>query len=90
MVPRTPVEEIRALAALTGASGQMPETRADRDVLMAGMIAMALGRKMTWAQIGSALGWGSGREAKRKAHRLRRSANARLRQQAVEAEVSGG
>lgn len=90
MVPRTSVEEIRALAALTGTSGQMPESRADQDVLRAGMIAMALGRKMTWAQIGSALGWGSGREAKRRAHRLRRSANARLRQQAVEAEVRSG
>jgi hypothetical protein len=82
-------EEIRALAALTGSEGQMPVTRAEKDVLMAGMIAMALGAKMTWAQIGSALGWGSGREAKRKAHALRRSANARLRQQAIAAEAGG-
>lgn len=81
--------EIRALAAMTGQQGQMPETRAEKDVLIAGMIAMALGRKMTWAQIGSALGWGSGREAKRKAHQLRRSANARLRQQAIKAEIGG-
>ena len=82
--------EIRALAAMTGQQGQMPQTRAEKDVLMAGMIAVALQRKMTWAQIGSALGWGSGREAKRRAHRLRRSANARLRQQAIDAEVKGG
>ena len=82
--------EIRALASMTGSQGQMPSTRAEKDVLMAGMIAMALGQKMTWAQIGSALGWGSGREAKRRAHRLRRSANARLRQEAIKAEVSRG
>ena len=82
--------QIRALASMTGQQGPMPQTRAEKDVLMAGMIAMALGRKMTWAQIGSALGWGSGREAKRRAHRLRKSANARLRQQAIDAEVKGG
>ena len=68
----------------------MPQTRAEKDVLMAGMIAMALGRNMTWAQIGSALGWGSGREAKRKAHQLRRRTEARLRQQAVSAQIAGG
>lgn len=50
--------QIRALASMTGQQGPMPQTRAEKDVLMAGMIAMALGRKMTWAQIGSALGWG--------------------------------
>ena len=82
--------EIRALAAMTCQQGQMPETRAEKDVLMAGMIAMALGQKMTWAQIGSALGWGSGREAKRRAHRLRRSVNSRLRAEAIKAEVSRG
>ena len=82
--------EIRALAAMTCQQGQMPETRAEKDVLMAGMIAMALGQKMTWAQIGSALQWGSGREAKRKAHQLRRSVNSRLRQEAIKAEVRSG
>lgn len=82
--------QIRSLAAMTGQQGQMPQTRADKDVLMAGMIATALGAKMTWAQIGSALGWGSGREAKRRAHALRRRTNARLRQQAIDAEVNGG
>lgn len=83
-------EEIRSLAAMTGSQGPMPQTRAEKDVLMAGMIAMALGRRMTWAQIGSALGWGSGREAKRKAHQLRRRTEARLRQQAVSAQIAGG
>ena len=82
--------EIRALASMTGCQGQMPETRADKDVRILGMIATALGKKMTWAQIGSALQWGSGREAKRKAHQLRRRANARLRQEAIGAEVRGG
>ena len=82
--------EIRALAAMTGQQGQMPSTPAEKDVLVAGMIAMALGRKMTWAQIGSALQWGSGREAKRKAHALRRRTNARLRAEAIKAEVQGG
>lgn len=82
--------EIRALASMTGCQGQMPETRADKDVLILGMIATALGKRMTWAQIGSALQWGSGREAKRKAHQLRRSVNSRLRQEAIGAEVSGG
>jgi hypothetical protein len=80
--------QIRALAAMTGTQGEMPQTRAEKDVLMLGMIATALGNRVTWAQIGSALGWGSGREAKRKAHQMRRSANARLRQQAIAAEVS--
>ena len=87
---QTQTEEIRALASMTGQQGQMPQTRADKDVLMAGMIAVALGKRMTWAQIGSALGWGSGREAKRRAHRLRRSVNARLRAEAIKAEASGG
>ena len=82
--------EIRALAAMTCQQGQMPETRAEKDVLMLGMIATALGKRMTWAQIGSALKWGSGREAKRKAHALRRRTNARLRQEAIKAEVRGG
>ena len=82
--------EIRSLAAMTGQQGQMPQTRADKDVLMAGMIATALGHNMTWAQIGSALGWGSGREAKRRAHQLRRSVNGRLRAEAIKAEVHGG
>jgi hypothetical protein len=81
---------IRALAAMTGTQGEMPQTRAEKDVLMLGMIATALGNRVTWAQIGSALGWGSGREAKRKAHQMRRSANARLRQQAVSAQIAGG
>ena len=81
-------EEIRALAAMTCQQGQMPETRAGKDVLILGMIATALGKRMTWAQIGSALQWGSGREAKRKAHQLRRSVNARLRQEAIKAEVA--
>lgn len=81
--------EIRALAAMTGQQGQMPETRADKDVLILGMIATALGKRMTWAQIGSALQWGSGREAKRKAHQLRRSVNGRLRQEAVTAAMGG-
>ena len=82
--------EIRALASMTGCSGQMPQTRADKDVLILGMIATALGKRMTWAQIGSALRWGSGREAKRRAHRLRRSVNSRLRAEAIKAEVRGG
>lgn len=84
--------EIRALAAMTGTQGEMPQTRAEKDVLMLGMIATALTppNRLTWAQIGSALGWGSGREAKRKAHQMRRSANARLRQQAVGAQIAGG
>ncbi len=82
--------EIRALASMTGCQGQMPETRADKDVLILGMIATALGKRMTWAQIGSALQWGSGREAKRKAHQLRRSVNARLRAETIKAEVGGG
>ena len=82
--------EIRSLAAMTGQQGQMPQTRADKDVLIAGMIAVALGKRMTWAQIGSALQWGSGREAKRKAHQLRRSVNSRLRQEAIKAEVRSG
>jgi len=82
--------QIHALAAMTGQQGQMPQTRAEKDVLMAGMIAMALGRGMSWAQIGSALGWGSGREAKRRAHQLRRKVNARLAQQAVSAQIAGG
>ena len=81
--------EIRALAAMTGQQGQMPQTRADKDVLIAGMIAVALGKRMTWAQIGSALQWGSGRDAKRRAHQLRRRANARLRAEAIKAEVGG-
>ena len=75
---------------MTGCQGQMPETRADKDVLILGMIATALGRRMTWAQIGSALQWGSGREAKRRAHQLRRSVNGRLRAEAIKAEVHGG
>jgi hypothetical protein len=82
--------EIRSLAAMTGTQGEMPQTRAEKDVLMLGMIATALGNRVTWAQIGSALGWGSGREAKRRAHQMRRSANARLRQQAVSAQIAGG
>ena len=81
--------EIRALASMTGQQGQMPQTRADKDVLIAGMIAVALGKRMTWAQIGSALQWGSGREAKRKAHVLRRRTNARLRAEAIKAETGG-
>ena len=81
-------EEIRALAAMTCQQGQMPETRAEKDVLILGMIATALGKRMTWAQIGSALRWGSGRDAKRKAHQLRRSVNARLRQEAIRSEVA--
>ena len=82
--------EIRALAAMTGSQGQMPSTRAEKDVLMAGMIAMALGKRMTWAQIGLALGWGSGREAKRRAHKLRRSVNSRLRAEAIKTEMTDG
>jgi hypothetical protein len=82
--------EIRALAAMTGTQGEMPQTRAEKDVLMLGMIATALGNRITWAQIGSALGWGSGREAKRRAHQMRRSVNARLRQQAIAAEMTDG
>ena len=80
--------EIHALAAMTCQQGQMPQTRAGKDVLILGMIATALGAKMTWAQIGSALRWGSGREAKRKAHQLCRSVNARLRQEAIRSEVA--
>lgn len=82
--------QIRSLAAMTGQQGQMPRTRAEKDVLILGMIATALGNRITWAQIGSVLGCSSGREAKRKAHQLRRRTNARLRQQAVSAQIAGG
>lgn len=82
-------DEIRALARMTGQQGPMPQTRAEKDVLILGMIATALGNRITWAQIGSVLGGVSGREAKRNAHRLRRRVNARLRQRAVSAQIAG-
>ena len=80
--------QIRALAAMTGTQGQMPETPAEKDVLILGMVATALGKHISWAQIGTALGWGSGREAKRTAHALRRGTEARLRREAVDAELA--
>lgn len=82
--------QIRSLAAMTGQQGQMPTTRAGKDVLILGMIATALGNRITWAQIGSVLGCSSGREAKRKAHQMRRRTEARLRREAVGAQIAGG
>ena len=79
--------QIRSLATLTGTQGQMPDDATEKDVLLLGMIAEALGRKMTWAQIGSALKWGNGKQAKRTAHALRRQTEAKLRQQAVAEEM---
>lgn len=80
-------DPLRSLAALTGQQAPAPAEPAGQDVLVLGMIAHALAKNITWAQIGSALGWGSGRMAKKTAHALRRRAEARLRQEAVQAEL---
>ena len=63
-------EQPSSLAALISALASGEGTQADHDRLVLKLIDAAQDRGATWEQIGRILGYPSGREAKRAAHRL--------------------
>ena len=81
MSPPSEQQRLAALAALSGANPELPDDALRRDLLQLQLIGEALGRGITWAQIGQALGYGGPKSAKAACKRLQR----RVRREALKA-----
>lgn len=80
MTPPTAAEQHDSLAAMIGTVAEgNPATDLDRALLRLDLVRAAQGKGLSWAAIGTALGYQSGRQAKKAIHDLKARVQQELR-----------